>query len=109
MRKIKRGDTVVVITGKDKGRTGSVLSVSADDRAIVSGVRIVKRHTKPVPAMNIQGGIVSKEAPIHISNIALLNPKTGKADRVGFRILEDGKKIRYFKSSGEPTESQQQA
>ncbi len=101
MNKIKVDDTVIVITGKDKNRTGKVLKFTGKDRVIVEGVNIVKKHMRPNPQKNIEGGIVEREAGIHISNIALLNPTTNKAERVGFKTLEDGKKVRVFKSSGE--------
>ena len=97
--KIKRDDEVVVLAGKDKGKQGKVLKVLTDkDRVIVEGVNVVKKHQKPNPALGESGGIVETEAPIHVSNVAILNPETGKADRVGFRI-EDGKKDRFFKSN----------
>ncbi|AVJ56498.1 50S ribosomal protein L24 [Idiomarina sp. OT37-5b] len=97
--KIKRDDEVVVLAGKDKGKQGKVLKVLTDkDRVIVEGVNVVKKHQKPNPALGESGGIVETEAPIHVSNVAILNPETGKADRVGFRI-EDGKKVRFFKSN----------
>lgn len=98
--KIKKGDTVIVLTGKDKGKKGEVLSVKpADAKALVQGVNLVKRHTKPTQFQ--AGGIVEKEAPIAISNIAIVDPKEGKATRVGFKTLEDGKKVRVAKLSGE--------
>ncbi len=98
--KIKKGDDVIVRTGKDAGKKGSVLKVlPANDRVIVSGVNVVKRHTKP--SMSGAGGIVEKEAAIHISNVALADPKTGKATRVGFKTLKDGGKVRFAKASGE--------
>jgi large subunit ribosomal protein L24 len=97
--KIKRDDEVVVLAGKDKGKQGKVLKVLIDkDRVIVEGVNVVKKHQKPNPGLGESGGIVEKEAPIHVSNVAIFNPETGKADRVGFRI-EDGKKVRFFKSN----------
>ncbi|RUO76564.1 50S ribosomal protein L24 [Idiomarina tyrosinivorans] len=97
--KIKRDDEVVVLAGKDKGKRGKVLQVlTAKDRVIVEGVNIIKKHEKPNPALGVAGGIVEKEAPIHVSNVAIFNPETGKADRVGFRE-EDGKKVRFFKSN----------
>jgi large subunit ribosomal protein L24 len=100
-RKIRRDDEVVVLAGKDKGKTGKVLRVLvAEDRLVVEGVNLIKKHTKPNPQLGIAGGIVEKEASIHVSNVAIVNPATGKADRVGFRI-EDEKKVRFFKSSGE--------
>ncbi len=102
MRRIKKGDDVVVITGKDKGRRGTVVRVLADeDRVIVENVNMVKKHQKPNPALGIPGGIIEKEMPIHVSNVMLYNPTTGKPDRVGFKTLEDGRKVRYFKSNGE--------
>ena len=100
-RKIRRDDEVVVLAGKDKGKQGKVLKVLAsDDKLIVEGVNLVKKHQKPNPQMNVPGGIVEKEAAIHVSNVAIVNPATGKADRVGFRF-EDEKKVRFFKSNGE--------
>jgi large subunit ribosomal protein L24 len=101
MRKIKSNDDVVVIAGKDKGKRGKVTKVLDDNRVIVSGVNMVKRHTKPNPQLQIAGGIVEKEAAIQVSNVAIVNPETNKADRVGF-ASEDGKKIRVFKSNGKP-------
>ena len=97
--KIKRDDEVVVLAGKYKGKQGKVLKVLTDkDRVIVEGVNVVKKHQKPNPALGEAGGIVEQEAPIHVSNVAIFNPETGKADRVGFRV-EDGKKVRFFKSN----------
>jgi large subunit ribosomal protein L24 len=101
MRKIKKGDNVVVIAGRDKGKRGEVSQVVDATHVVVSGVNAVKRHTRPNPMKNQPGGIVSKEMPIHVSNIAIWNPVTGKADRVGFRMLEDGRKVRFFKGNGE--------
>lgn len=101
MRRIKKGDEVVVIAGKDKGRQGTVIRVVDDDRLIVEGINLIKRHTKPNPAANVAGGIVKREATIHVSNVMLYNPTTKKGDRVGFRTLEDGRKVRYFKSNKE--------
>ena len=101
MRKIKSDDEVIVIAGKDKGKRGKVARVLDDQRVIVSGVNIVKKHTKPNPQANIAGGIVEKEAPIQVSNVAIFNGETQKADRVGFKV-EDGKKVRVFKSTGAP-------
>ncbi|MCP4525708.1 MAG: 50S ribosomal protein L24 [Aestuariibacter sp.] len=100
MRKIKRDDEVIVIAGKDKGKRGTVMRV-LDDRLIVSGINMVKKHTKPNPMQGKAGGIVEKEAAIAVSNVAIFNPQTGKGDRVGFKILEDGTKTRIFKSTGE--------
>ncbi|MFA9440069.1 50S ribosomal protein L24 [Uliginosibacterium sp. sgz301328] len=102
MSKIRKGDEVVVLAGKDKGKRGTVLSVSpVDDRLVVEGVNRVKKHTKPNPIKGQVGGIVEREMPIHVSNVALFNPATQKADRVGFKTLEGGKKVRVFKSNGE--------
>ena len=99
--KIRRHDEIVVIAGKDKGKQGKVLKViTGKDRLIVEGVNLVKKHQKPNPQLSVPGGIIEKEASIHVSNIAIVNPETGKADRVGFRF-EDGKKVRIFKSNGE--------
>lgn len=98
--KIRKGDKVVVTTGKDKGKTGEVLKVLREEnRAVVQGVNMVKRHQRQTP--QAEGGIISKEAPIHISNIAIADPKGGKATRVGFKTLEDGRKVRVAKRSGE--------
>ncbi len=101
MRKIKRGDNVVVIAGKDKGQRGDVAKYVDDRHVIVNGVNTVRRHTKPNPMKNQPGGIVSKEAPIDISNVAIWNPVTQKPDRIGFRLMPDGRKLRFFKSNGE--------
>ena len=101
MRRIRKDDEVVVIAGKDKGRRGKIVRVMDEERVIVAGVNLVKRHTKPNPARNVAGGIVEREAAIHISNVMLFNPLTRKGDRVGFRVLEDGRKVRYFKSNNE--------
>ncbi|WP_323847323.1 50S ribosomal protein L24 [Microbulbifer magnicolonia] len=101
MRKIKRDDEVIVIAGRDKGKRGSVRKVLNDGRLIVSGVQMIKKHQKPNPQLGVAGGIVEKEAAIQASNVAIFNPSTQKADRVGFKVLEDGTKIRVFKSSGE--------
>ncbi|MCX8048753.1 MAG: 50S ribosomal protein L24 [Methylohalobius sp.] len=100
MRKIKKGDEVIVLTGKDKGKRGKVKQI-LQDRVIIEGINIVKKHQKPAPARGIPGGIIEKEMPIHVSNVAIFNPVTKKADRVGFRFLEDGRKVRYFKSNNE--------
>ena len=100
MRKIKKNDDVIVITGKDKGNRGSVLSVLGD-RVLVSGINKVKKHQKPNPVKGVSGGIVEMEMPIHVSNVAIYNAATKKADRVGTKFLEDGRKVRVFKSSGE--------
>ena len=100
MKRIRKGDEVIVKTGRSKGQRGHVLRVM-EERLLVENVNMVKRHTRPDPGRNIAGGILEKEATIHVSNVALLNPATGKADRVGFRSLEDGRKVRIFKSTGE--------
>ena len=101
MRKIRKGDDVIVITGRDKGKRGAVLKVTDDGRLIVENVNIVKRHTKANPQRGVPGGIIEKEAPIQVSNVMLYNPQTKKGDRVGIRSLEDGRKVRYFKSTQE--------
>ncbi len=103
MLKIKRDDEVIVIAGRDKGKRGEVVRVLSDDRLIVSGVNIVKKHTRPNPQAGVQGGILEKEAPIQLSNVAIYNDETEKPDRVGFRV-EDGKKIRFFKSTNKAIE-----
>lgn len=105
MKRIRKGDQVVVTAGKDKGKRGSVLSVVDSHRVLVSGVNRAKRHTKPNPMAGVQGGIIEKEMPLQISNVALFNPVTGKGDRVGFKYLEDGTKVRFFKSTGEVVDS----
>ena len=101
MSKIKKGDEVLVIAGRDKGRRGTVVKVLDDGHVIVEGVNMVKRHTKPNPQRQVQGGIVEKEAAIDLSNVMLWNPVTKKGDRVGVRTLADGRKIRFFKSNKE--------
>ena len=102
MNKIRKGDEVIVITGKDSGKRGTVLRViPAEDRVVVEGVNVVKKHAKPNPMRGIQGGIVEKTLSVHVSNVAIFNKASGKADRVGFKVLEDGKKVRVFKSTGE--------
>lgn len=101
MLKIKKGDEVVVTVGKDKGRRGSVLRVLPDNRIIVENVNMVKRHTKPNPNVGQPGGILDKEMPIDVSNVMLWNADAGKGDRVGFKRLEDGRKVRIFRSTGE--------
>ena len=101
MRKIRQGDEVIVITGKDKDKRGKVTRIVSDAKVIVENINMVKKHTKANPNENTPGGIIDKEMPIQISNIALYNPATDKADKVGFKILEDGRKVRYFKSNDE--------
>jgi large subunit ribosomal protein L24 len=100
MRKINRGDEVIVLAGRDKGRRGTVTRV-LEDRLVVEGVNTVKKHQKPNPMLGQPGGIVEREMPIHASNVGVFNKATGKADRVGFKFLEDGRKVRFFKSNGE--------
>lgn len=101
MVKLKKGDHVIVLVGKDKGRRGAVTRVLPGQRVIVENANMVKRHTRPNPQGGNPGGVIEKEAPIHVSNVALYNPVAKKADRVGFKVLEDGRKVRCFKSSGE--------
>ena len=101
MRKIRKSDEVIVIAGKDKGKRGSVLRVLDNDRVMVENINIAKRHTKPNPNKGVGGGIVEKEMSLHISNVALYNPVAKKGGRVGIRMLEDGRKVRFFKSNNE--------
>ena len=101
MNKIRKGDMVVITSGREKGRTGTIIKVLEGDRVVVENVNMVKKHQKPNPAKGVVGGIVEREAPIRACNVALYNPATKKADRVGFRSLEDGRKVRFFKSNGE--------
>ena len=101
MRKIKKGDNVVVLSGRDKGRKGAVIQVLGDGRVVVESVNMVKKHTKANPQAGKPGGIVEKEMPLAASKVAIWNPGAKKADRVGFKTLADGKKVRFFKSSGE--------
>ena len=101
MRRIKKGDEVIVTAGKDKGRRGTVIKTFENDRVMVETINMVKKHTKPNPMQGLEGGIVEKEMPLNISNVMLFNPAINKGDRVGFKVLEDGKKVRYFKSNGE--------
>ncbi|MBK7416626.1 MAG: 50S ribosomal protein L24 [Dechloromonas sp.] len=101
MEKIRKGDDVVIITGKDKGKRGTVLRRVDDEHVLVEGVNRAKKHVKPNPVKGVAGGIVDKDMPIHISNVALFNSATKKADRVGFKLLDDGRKVRVFKSNGE--------
>jgi ribosomal protein L24, bacterial/organelle len=100
MNRIKKGDHVVVTAGKDKGKRGDVVNV-AGDKVVVSNVNLVKRHTKPNPQANQPGGVIEREAPIHVSNVMLFNPASGKGERIGIKVLEDGRKLRVFRSSGE--------
>ncbi|WP_442498476.1 50S ribosomal protein L24 [Methylobacter sp. sgz302048] len=99
MQKIKQGDEVIVRTGKDKGKSGRVLKVLKDNKVLVEGINQVKKNQRSNPNAGISGGIIVKDMPIHISNVGLYNPETKKADRIGFKFLEDGKKVRYFKST----------
>ena len=101
MSKIKKGDNVVVITGRDKGKRGDVARIVSETHVIVNGINTVKKHTKPNPMKNEPGGILTKEMPIDVSNVAIYNPVTKKADRIGTRMLEGGRKVRFFKSNGE--------
>lgn len=101
MRKIRKGDDVIVITGKDKGKRGTVLRVVDLEHVLVEGANRVKKHQRPNPMKNTTGGIVDKEMPLHVSNVAIFNPGTKKADRIGTRLLDDGRRVRTFKSNGE--------
>ena len=101
MRKIRKGDDVLVTTGKDRGKRGTVLRIVDDEHVIVEGANKVKKHQRPNPMKGITGGISDKEMPVHISNVALYNPTTKKGDRIGVRTLEDGRRVRFFKSNGE--------
>ena len=101
MKKIRKGDKIVVRIGKDKGKQGTVLKVLRGDRVLVENINVVKRHTRPNPGRNITGGILQKEAPIHVSNVMLFNGAAGKGERTGVKTLEDGRKVRVFKRSGE--------
>jgi len=101
MRKIKKGDDVVVTTGKDKGKRGTVVRVLDAEHLVVEGANKVKKHQRPNPMRGLTGGIIEMEMPLHVSKVAIFNPQTRKADRVGFRLLEDGRKVRFFKSNGE--------
>ena len=101
MEKIRKGDQVVVIAGKDKGKRGTVTRRVDAERVVVEGINRVKKHVKPNPVKGVVGGVIDKEMPLHISNVSLYNPATKKGDRVGFKLLDDGKKVRVFKSNGE--------
>ena len=105
MQRIRKGDEVVVITGRDKGKRGTVLRRVNADYLVVEGVNRAKKHQRPNPMKGVTGGIVDKDMPIHVSNIALFNPQTQKADRVGFKRLDDGRKVRVFKSNGEQVDA----
>jgi large subunit ribosomal protein L24 len=104
MRRIKKGDEVTIIAGKDKGKRGKVVRLHGEDRVVVENINLVKRHTRGNPMHGSQSGIVDKEMPLQISNVALINPSTDKGEKVGFKFLEDGTKVRYFKSNGEVIE-----
>ena len=101
MNRLKKGDDVIVIAGKDKGRRGTILKVLADDRVLVENVNMIKKHTRPNPNKGEPGGIVEKEAPLQASNVMLYNPRSKRGDRVGYRTLDDGRKVRFFKSDNE--------
>ena len=101
MQKIRKGDDVIVTTGRDKGKRGTVLRIVDAGHVLVEGANRVKKHQRPIPMKGVTGGIIDKEMPLHISNVALFNPASKKGDRVGIRVLEDGKRVRYFKSNGE--------
>jgi len=101
MRRLKKGDDVIVVAGKDKGRRGTVIRVQENDRVLVEGINMAKKHQKPNPMRGVSGGIMEVEMPIHVSNVMPYNAATGKGDRVGFRTLDDGRKVRYFKSNNE--------
>ena len=101
MNHLRKGDQIIVITGKDKGRKGTVLNLTKNGKVLVESVNMVKKHTKPNPQAGVEGGIVEKEMPLSISNVMLFNPLTEKGDKVGIKVLEDGKRVRYFKSNNE--------
>jgi large subunit ribosomal protein L24 len=101
MERIRKGDEVIVVSGRDKGKRGTVLRRVDAEHVVVEGVNRVKKHQRPNPMKNISGGIVDRDMPIHVSNVALFNPATKKADRVGFKTLDDGRKVRVFRSNGE--------
>ncbi len=101
MQRVKKGDEVIVLAGRDKGKRGNVLKLIDSDKALVDNVNIVKRHTRGNPNTGETGGILEKEAPIHLSNLALYNPVSNKGERIGYKVLEDGRKVRYFKSNNE--------
>ena len=105
MSKIHKGDQVIINTGKDKGKRGVVSRILESDKVVVEGINLARKHAKPNPMKGITGGIISKEMPIHVSNVAMFNTATQKADRVGYKILKDGSKVRIFKSNGEAVDS----
>jgi len=101
VQRIRKGDEIVVIAGRDKGKRGTVLRRAGEEHVVVEGVNRVKKHQRPNPMKGVTGGVVDKDMPIHVSNVALFNPASQQADRVGFRVLPDGRKVRVFKSNGE--------
>jgi len=101
MHKIRKGDDVIVTAGRDKGKRGTVLRVVDAEHVVVEGANRVKKHQRPIPMKGVTGGIVDRDMPLHVSNVALYNPATKKGDRVGIRVLEDGRRVRYYKSNGE--------
>ena len=101
MQRIKKGDEIIVTAGKDKGRRGNVMEILKNDRIMVENINVVKKHAKPNPMAGVEGGIIEKEMSMAISNVMLFNPATNKGDRVGIKTLEDGKKVRFFKSNNE--------
>lgn len=101
MKKIKKGDDIIVLTGKDKGKQGKVLKIIDSNKILVEGINRVKKHQRGNPNTGVQGGIIDKDMPINVSNVAIYNPETKKADRIGFRLLDDGKKVRFYKSTNE--------
>ena len=101
MKKIRKGDTVVLIAGRDKGRKGAVIEVLGNDRVRVEGLNLSKKHQRPNPQLGVQGGIIERETPLHVSNVLVFNPATQKGDRIGFKALEDGRKVRVFQSNKE--------
>src|SRR5271157_749147 len=105
MKKIRKGDMVILIAGRDKGRRGAIIEVLADDRVRVEGLNMSKKHQRPNPQMGVQGGIIEREAALHVSNVSIFNPATQKGDRVGFKSLADGRKVRVFKSNKEMVDS----
>tara|TARA_B100000745_G_scaffold245163_1_gene167300 strand:+ start:153 stop:470 length:318 start_codon:yes stop_codon:yes gene_type:complete len=105
MAKIRQGDEIIVIAGKDKGRKGTVIRIYEDERVLVEGINVARKHQKPNPNAGVAGGIIEKEMPLDVSNVMLFNPTIQKGDRVGYRNLEDGKKVRYFKSNNEVLDS----
>jgi large subunit ribosomal protein L24 len=101
MHRIRKGDDVIVTTGRDKGKRGTVLKIVDAEHLVVEGANRVKKHQRPIPMKGVTGGIVERDMPLHVSNVALYNPATKKGDRVGIRVLEDGRRVRFFKSNGE--------